>query len=367
MYELYHRYKLFFLILITARIGFLVWYFSEIIIIIIVAGVISIIGYPLVERLDKIKIRKFKFPHALSVAVTLILILTLFLSLFSFFIPLVVQEATMISSIDGSELIAYYQSEITWLQETLIRFGIIARNSTIETILKQNIVGVLNIGVFSNILGSLITFTGKFFFNVFSTLFLSFFFLYDVKMLPRVLLLLIPEKYNEQTRNVMHKSKTLLSRYFIGLIINVLAMIASYAIVLSILGVRGALVIAFFGGIVNIIPYIGPIIAVITGILLGVTGVISAGLYGAIGSMAIKILLCMLLVIILDNAVYAPMIQGKSVKAHPVEIFLVIIAAGSIGGIPAMITAVPGYAFLRILASEFLSNFRLVRKMSEKT
>jgi len=367
MYELYHRYKLFFLILITAGIGFLVWYFSEIIIIIIVAGVISIIGYPLVGRLDKIKIRKFKFPHALSVAVTLILILTLFLSLFSFFIPLVVQEATMISSIDGSKLIAYYQSEITWLQETLIRFGIIARNSTIETILKQNIVGVLNIGVFSNILGSLITFTGKFFFNVFSTLFLSFFFLYDVKMLPRVLLLLIPEKYNEQTRNVMHKSKTLLSRYFIGLIINVLAMIASYAIVLSILGVRGALVIAFFGGIVNIIPYIGPIIAVITGILLGVTGVISAGLYGAIGSMAIKILLCMLLVIILDNAVYAPMIQGKSVKAHPVEIFLVIIAAGSIGGIPAMITAVPGYAFLRILASEFLSNFRLVRKMTEKT
>lgn len=75
----------------------------------------------------------------------------------------------------------------------------------------------------------------------------------------------------------------------------------------------------------------------------------------------------MLLVIILDNAVYAPMIQGKSVKAHPVEIFLVIIAAGSIGGIPAMITAVPGYAFLRILASEFLSNFRLVRKMTEKT
>jgi len=367
MYELYQRYKLFFLILILAAVGFLVWYFSEIIIIIIVAGVISIIGYPLVERLDKIKIRKFKCPHALSVAITLILIFTLFLSLFSFFIPMVVQEATMISSIDGSKLIAYYQPEITWLQETLIRFGIIAKNSTIETILKENIVGVLNIGVFSNFLGSLITFTGKFFFNIFSTLFLSYFFLYDIKMLPRALLLLIPEKYGEQTKNVMHKSKTLLSRYFIGLIINVLAMIASYAIVLSILGVRGALVIAFFGGIINIVPYIGPIIAVITGILLGVTGVISAGLYGAIGSMAVKILLSMLLVIILDNVLYAPLIQGKSVKAHPVEIFLVIISAGSVGGIPAMITAVPGYAFLRIVASEFLSNFRFVRKMTEKT
>lgn len=367
MSELYQRYKLFFLILIIVAIGFLVWYFSDIIIIILVAGVISIIGYPLVEKLDKIKIRKFKFPHALSVAVTLILILTLFLSLFSFFIPLVVREASMISSIDGSKLIAYYQSEITWLEETLIRFGIFTRETTIETILKENIVGLLNIGIFSNILGSLITFTGKFFFHLLSTLFLSFFFLYDVTMLPRVLLLLIPEKYGEQTKNVMHKSKTLLSRYFIGLIINVLVMIASYAVVLTIIGVRGALVIAFFGGIVNIIPYIGPIIAVITGILLGVTGVISAGLYGAIGSMAIKILLSMFLVIVLDNVLYGPLIQGKSVKAHPVEIFLVIIAAGSIGGIPAMIIAVPGYAFLRIVASEFLSNFRFVRKMTEKT
>jgi len=367
MSELYQRYKLFFLILIFVTVGFLIWYFSEIIIVIVIAGVISITGYPLVGLFDKIRIKKLKFPHALSVALTLILILALFLGLFSFFIPLVVQEAAMISTIDGGKLMTYYQPEINWLEESLVSFGVISRGSTIETILKENIAGVLNIGIFSNVLGSLITFTGKFFFYLFSILFLSFFFLYDVTMLPRVLLLLIPEKYGDHAKNVMQKSKFLLSRYFIGLIINVLAMIASYAIVLSIFGVHGALVIAFFGGIVNIIPYIGPIIAVITGILLGVTGVISAGFYGAIASIAIKILFGMLLVIILDNVVYAPLIQGKSVKAHPVEIFLVIISAGSIGGIPAMIVAVPGYAFLRILASEFLSNFRLVRKMTEKT
>jgi predicted PurR-regulated permease PerM len=142
--------------------------------------------------------------------------------------------------------------------------------------------------------------------------------------------------------------------------------IVSYAIALSIIGARGALVIAFFGGIVNIIPYIGPFIAVGTGIILGVTGVISAGLYGSIGSMAIGILIAMVVVILIDNFVYGPMIQGRSIKAHPVEIFLVIIAAGSIGGIPAMIIAVPGYAFLRIIASEFFSQFRFIQKMKER-
>jgi len=367
MSELYQKNKLFFIILIIAVIGFLVWYFSEIIIMIIIAGVISIIGFPIVEFFDRIHIGKVKFPHALSVALTLILILTLFLGLFSFFIPLVINEASLISSIDGNKLVTYYRQEIDWLEQMLVQFGVITKHATIETLLKDNIVKILDLGIFSNILSSLITFTGKFFFNLFAILFLSFFFLYDVTMLPRFILLLVPEHYGEQTRNVMLKSKALLSRYFIGLIINVLVMIASYAIVLSIMGVRGALVIAFFGGIVNIIPYIGPIIGVITGTLLGVTGVISAGFYGSIVSIAIKIILSMFLVIILDNVVYGPLIQGKSVKAHPVEIFLVIIAAGSIGGIPGMITAVPGYAFLRIVASEFLSQFRLVQKMSEKT
>ena len=164
----------------------------------------------------------------------------------------------------------------------------------------------------------------------------------------------------------MSKSKKLLSRYFIGLILNVLVMMISYAIALNIVGAKGAFVIAFFGGIVNIIPYVGPIIAVITGILLGVSGAVSIGLYGAIGTMALKIFLAMLIVILLDNFVYGPMIQGRSIKVHPVEIFLVIIAAGSIGGIPTMIIAVPSYAFLRIVAGEFLSQFRLIRSFTEK-
>jgi predicted PurR-regulated permease PerM len=142
-------------------------------------------------------------------------------------------------------------------------------------------------------------------------------------------------------------------------------MIASYSIALSIVGVKGALVIAFFAGIVNIIPYIGPLIAVGTGIILGVTGVVSEGLYGSIGSMMLKVFLAMIVVIIIDNIVYGPMIQGKSLKVHPVEIFLVIIAAGSIGGIPAMIIAVPSYAFLRIVGEEFFSQFRIFKGSGE--
>jgi predicted PurR-regulated permease PerM len=267
----------------------------------------------------------------------------------------------MVASIDGQKLMNYYKPELAHIHYLLVQYGIIPQGTTFETILKNNFKNIFDLGIFSNILTTVISFTGSFFFNVFSILFLSFFFLNDNTMLPRFILLLVPEKYDEKTRHVMTRSKEVLSRYFIGLFINVLVMIASYSIALSIVGVKGALVIAFFAGIVNIIPYIGPIIAMATGIILGVTGVVSEGLYGSIGSTMLSVFLAMLVVILLDNIVYGPLIQGKSVKVHPVEIFLVIIMAGSIGGIPAMIVAVPGYAFLRIVAEEFLSQFRMFR------
>jgi predicted PurR-regulated permease PerM len=362
MSTLYEKYKLFFIILIICVISFLAWYFSQILICIIVAGVISIIGYPLVELFDRIHYKKLWLPHALNAFITLILILAVVLGLLSFFIPLVVKETSMVTSIDWQKLLDYYRPQIQWLQHTLVQYGIIKKGATFESLLKDNLSHFIDLSIFSNILSGVISFTGTLFFYIFTILFLSFFFLLDVMMLPRFILMLVPMKYEDQTKNVMVKSKTVLSRYFRGLFIDVLVMIASYSIALSIVGVKGALVIAFFAGIVNIIPYVGPLIAVGTGIVLGVTGVVSEGYYGAIGSTVLGVLIAMLIVILLDNILYSPMIQGKSLKVHPVEIFLVIIAAGSIGGIPAMIVAVPSYAFLRIIGEEFFSQFRIFKE-----
>jgi predicted PurR-regulated permease PerM len=362
MSNLYQQYKLFFIILIICIIGFLAWFFSQILICIIIAGVISIIGNPLVELLDKIHYKKIRLPHVISVFLTLIIILAVVLGLLSFFIPLVVRETSMVTSIDWQKFIDYYKPQIQWLQHNLVHYGIIKKDGTLESLLKDTLSHYIDLSVFSNVLSGVISFAGSLFFYLFTTLFLSFFFLLDLMMLPNFILMLVPLKYEEQTKNVMRKSRTVLTRYFLGLVIDILVMIASYSIALSIVGIKGALVIAFFAGIVNIVPYIGPLIAVGTGIILGVTGVVSEGNFGAIGSTTVGILIAMVVVILLDNILYSPMIQGKSMKVHPVEIFLVIIAAGSIGGIPGMIVAVPSYAFLRIVGEEFFSQFRIFSK-----
>ncbi len=367
METLYQKHKLFFIILIICIIGFLAWYFSQIIICIIIAGVISIIGYPLIDFFDRIHYKKLRSPHVLNVFLTLIIILAVVLGLLSFFIPLVVEETSMVTSIDWQKLLDYYRPQIQWLQHTLVHYGIIKKNATFESLLKDNLAHYIDLSFFSNILSGTISFAGTLTFYVFTILFLSFFFLLDVMMLPRVILMLVPLKYVDQTKSVMLKSKKLLTRYFTGMFIDLILMIASYSISLSIVGVKGALVIAFVAGIVNIIPYIGPLIAVVTGIVLGVTGVVSDGYYGAIGSTMLGVLIAMSVVILLDNILYSPIIQGKSLKVHPVEIFLVIIAAGSTGGILAMIIAVPSYAFIRIVGEEFFSQFRIFKHGKEET
>jgi predicted PurR-regulated permease PerM len=366
MRELYQKNKLFFIILFVLIIGFLIWYFSNIVAYILTAVVVSILGQPIVTLLEKIKIKRFRLPRTITALVALGVQVVIFAAFFSFFIPLAVKEVTLISNIDTKALMDHYQGNIQSIEQMLLKYGILPENTSLGAYLSDNIKSVLNVATFSNLLGNFLTFTGGFFFAAFSVLFLAYFFLYDEKLFLTILLTIFPEKYSTQVENVTAKSKYLLSRYFIGLVADVLVMIVSYVIGLLMVGVKGAVVIGIFGGIVNIIPYIGPIVATITGILLGVTSVLAAGDYASLLPLVLKIFLVFTTVILLDNILYAPFIYGKSVKAHPVEIFIVIIAAGSIGGILGMIIAVPVYSLIRIIAKEFLSQFRLVQKMTNK-
>ena len=366
MKELYEQYKLFFLILFVVILGFLAWYFSNIVSYILIAAVLSLLGRPLVKLLDRIHIGKVKFPHLLSVIITLILILAVFVGFFSFFIPLIITEAEMISAIDMNQLSSHFAQDIDWLESWLLQLGVIKQKASLLGIVQDLAIKFINVDMFSTALSDIFTVTGTLFFDLFSILFISFFFLSDPEMIARIVLTIMPEKYSDQTIRVMEKSKTLISRYFIGLFLDVIAMTISYSIGLSIVGIEGALVIAFFAGIINIIPYLGPVIATCMGVILGVTSMVSTGHYAMVGETVFFILLVFAIVILIDNLVYQPLIYGKSVKAHPIEIFLVIIAAGSMGGIIGMIIAVPTYTFLRIVAKEFLSQFRIVRSLTKQ-
>ena len=360
------NYKIFLLVVGVIFTAFMIWYFSSIVIYVLISAVLSMIGHPLVRFFDKIKIWKFHIPHGLSAFLGLFVIILTAIGFILVFVPLISTQAKTISEIDVNDLLIHFQKPLDSLQEFLIDYNVINANQTIESTLSTQIESMVSIATFSNIFKHVISTTGSFFMGTFSILFITFFFLQDENMFQSFIILLLPEKYEATIRNVLNKTKKLLTRYFIGLMLELLTVMTLLTIGLSIIGVKNALIIGFLGGLMNIVPYLGPIIGCAAGVIFGVSSELSLGLYDQIGLLTLGIVCVFLVANLIDNVVLQPLIYSSSVKARPIEIFLVIIMAGSIAGIPGMILAIPGYTVLRIVAKDFLSQYRLVKKITEK-
>jgi predicted PurR-regulated permease PerM len=352
-------------ILVLLIIGYMIWRFSYIIVWVLIAAVLSFIGQPLVRFFDKIHIKKLRIPHFLSALLSLIVIVLVFLGLIAVFVPLIINQAETISRIDVGQLAQNLQGTLQWLDEKLHLLGAIPAGQTIQDFLVDKAKTVVNLGSVGSLLSNFISVAGNIFIGLFSILFIAFFFLKDENMFEESLLLFIPSKHHLGTRKVVAESKNLLVRYYVGVVLELIGVMTLIAIGLWIFGVKNALLIGFFGGIMNIIPYLGPIIGSAIGLVLGVTSTLAAGSYNELLPVTLKLAGVFLVVNFIDNNILVPVIYSKSVKSHPLEIFLVIIIGGGIAGLVGMLLAVPVYTLLRVIAKEFFQQFRVVKKLTE--
>jgi predicted PurR-regulated permease PerM len=358
------KYVGYFLLLFV--IGFLIWRFSFMIVWILIAAVISFIGHPMVRFLDHIHIKKWRIPHSLSTALSLFGIVFVFFGLLAVFVPLIVHQAETISRIDVNKIATSFQGSILWFDDELRAFGVIPAGETLQGFIISKAKSVVNIGSIGTVVNEFFNVAGTFFISLFSILFIAFFFMKDDTMFEEGLLLLVPVKHHASTRKVIADSKSLLMRYFIGVLIELSTLISIISIGLWIFGVENALLIGFFAGIMNIIPYLGPIIGSTIGITLGITATLASGSYNELLPVLLKLVGVIATAHIIDNNILVPVIYSKSVKAHPLEIFFVIIMGGSLAGIPGMLVAIPVYTVLRVIAKEFFQQFRVVQKLTAK-
>ena len=137
-------------------------------------------------------------------------------------------------------------------------------------------------------------------------------------------------------------------------------------IALSLLGVKNCILIGMFAGLMNVIPYVGPLLAAAFGVTIGITSNLELEFYTQLLPLVYKIALVFLIVQLIDSLIFQPLVISNIVKAHPLEIFLVILIAGTLAGIGGMIIAVPIYTILRIIAKEFLNNFKIVQQLTSE-
>jgi len=343
------------------------WYLKTIVIYVSIAIIISLIGQPLVRFFSSIKIKKFKLPKGFSAFLALLTILFALIFLISMFIPLLIEEGKIIEKINPNDILTAFKEPLSNLNYTLQKYQISHGNGeNLENILAAELSSIIGFQDISSYAQIMLSFTGSIIGGTFAILFMAFFFMKDEHLIYDIILLLTPPKYTEAIKDIMRDTKRLLTRYFIGILFDMLFVAALTTISLSLLGVRNALLIGMFAGLVNVIPYVGPLIGATFGILIGVTSNIGLDFHTQLLPLIYKIATSFLIIQLLDAMVFQPLVISNIVKAHPLEIFIVILIAGSLAGIGGMIVAIPVYTILRIIAKEFLNNFKIIQKLTSK-
>jgi predicted PurR-regulated permease PerM len=361
------RYIIVFLGLVL--IGLTLWYFKPIVSYILIAGIFSLIGRPLVDLLRKARVKGFRIPRWTAAAITLIALWILIFSFFRVFIPLLAQEANELSKIDIEKIESSLDKPLDEVNNFFYKYNMGTNSDqNLEDYLAEQIASVLNFTTVSNFFGSLAGFLGNFFIAFFSISFITFFFLKEEYMLSNAILLMVPSKQEEGVKHILSSIKYLLSRYFIGILIQITCIIILVTVGQSIVGLdfSRAMVIGLFAGFLNVIPYIGPILGTSVGLIIGLATHLHLEFYAELLPLLLSMLTVFLIVQAIDNFVFQPVIFSNSVKAHPLEIFLVILAAGYLAGVIGMILAIPAYTVIRVIAKEFFNNLKIVKKITEK-
>ncbi len=345
-----------------ALIGFSIWYFSAIFLYVVIAGVIALIGQPIDTFYGSLKLGKFKLTETISATLTFLTMLSVFVLFAIIFVPLVTEEAQLISSISRTDALASLQAPIDKIEEVLQNFNVSYDRGTIQKYLQEKLMSALTAANLTLVLHKTVAVMGDFFIAFFAISFLTFFFLRDEKQIITAVLASVPEDYSTRISKVLKESKQMLIRYFIGILIEVFSVMTILSVGLTIAGINNAFLIALFAGIVIVIPYVGPLIGAGFALFIGLTTNPEMTMMVLVG----KVVLVFGIAQIADSFLLQPFIFSNSVKAHPLEIFLVILIGAKAGGIGGMVIAVPTYTVLRVIAKEFFINFRLVKRLTEK-
>ncbi|MBE6237007.1 MAG: AI-2E family transporter [Bacteroidales bacterium] len=361
-------------ILIAAGIcllGLLCWTFRNIIGYILIAVVVSLIAKPVMGLLKKPSIRGRKIPNWLAAAVSLIIVIGAILTLLFLIIPLVssiVKDVSMANIEQTAKSIAAPLSDLNvYLRESFPKLG---NDFRLEVVIGQQVQKLFNVSAFSSLIGSAASVLTSFAIGIFSVVFIGFFFIKDDGLFTKIVCALVPDKYEKTTEKAIDDIEHLLSRYFIGVIIEVIGVALINFIGLWLvarLGINAALGIAFMTGIFNVIPYVGPLLGGALGTILGLTikysSAVPVGLdISFLGFTAVLIAIFCFTQLI-DNFLYQPLIYSTSIKSKPLEIFIVLLIVGNIGGPLAMIIAIPIYTVFRVIAFRFFGHKKAIRRL----
>ena len=338
-------------------IGYMLMKIKIIIGYLIIASIITLISRPIVKFLCE----KLKFKITVASVVAILLLIIIITGIISLLIPLVLEQGKNLSLLNvnafQNKINTLYSEFSTYLQS----YNIIISESTFDIKgLTKNTVEA--IPALLNSIGSIL---GSITIGILSVLFITFFLLKDGEYFEKIFILLFPSRLKKRIEKSLIDIKSLLSRYFLGLLLQISILFTLYTSILLIFGVKDAVVIAFLCAILNLIPYIGPLIGIVLMSFLTMTSYLGEDFSSIVIPKTIYVIIGYIIAQLVDNFISQPYIFSNSVKSHPLEIFLVILTGGILFGITGLILAIPLYTVIKVFLKVFFSDNKLIKKLTK--
>ncbi len=344
------------LVLIAVGLYFL-FQIQSIIIYLVVALVLTLLGNPIQRFLKK----RLKFNNIASTIVTLFLFILIIVGFIMLFVPLILSQGQSLSLLNITEIQKNINQLIAQLTVYLEHYNIDA-----DGLLKQfNVTSKISFDFIPIFLNSIISTVSSLGIGLASVLFITFFFLKDKIKFVDAIKYILPDQHEEKILNSLDKINNLLTRYFVGILIQLSIVFILYLIVLLIFGIENPIVIAFICAVLNIVPYVGPLIASLLAAILTMISNLGHDFQTETIPLTIYVLIGFWIVQIIDNNLCQPYIFSNSVKCHPLEIFLVILIVGFLFGVIGMIIAVPVYTMIKVIGKEFLPENKIIQLLTK--
>ncbi|WP_276165355.1 AI-2E family transporter [Zobellia alginiliquefaciens] len=339
---------------------FLIYELQSIVAYILISGIVALIGRPIVSIIQ----RHLRLPNMVAVILTMLILTALCAGVIALIIPLLTEQGKNLYLFDFGIIQNEFDKLYVMASEYFGTTKKVVEDLVEDATLDKTGVQTLGKDLVPSFFKSVLQVLDKIGIGLFSVLFISFFFLKDSNIIQRSILITVPDAHRMRTMRSLAKIKNLLSRYFVGLLLQLFVLFSLYSITLILVGLENAVLIAFMCALFNVIPYLGPMIGAIIMIMFTITS--NPGLdfnsiiLPKIGYVMIGVTIGQLI----DNFFSQPIIFSNSVKSHPLEIFLVILAAGLLFGIVGMMVAVPVYTVLKVILKQVVSKNKIVTALT---
>ncbi|MGX7666589.1 AI-2E family transporter [Flavobacterium pedocola] len=330
---------------------------SIVIVYLLISIIITLMGNPIVNFLKQ----KLKFKNTLAVITTLLFFISLIGGFVMMFVPLIVSQSDNLSLLDTHSIQRNFNNVLLQVNTYLTNHNIDA----LALMEKADVSSKLNFNFLPTILNSVFGVISNFGMGLASVSFISFFLMKDKVRFQYIFRKILPDTHEEKILASVDKINFLLARYFSGILLQLFIVFVLYFIVLLIFGVKSAFTIAFICAILNIIPYVGPLIGTILAVLLTMMGLLGTDFRTEILPTALYVFIGFTVVQLIDNNISQPVIFSNSIKSHPLEIFLITLMCGFLFGITGMIIAIPTYTVLKVITKEFFPDNKVVKILTK--